>query len=173
MRLPWLAVFVVAGERRRRRPGREAPAGSSLRPLALGLDDLVEDELAALDAVPAVVRQGGVAVLVDRVLAQDRLTVLDLEEGVDDRLAVVALVTGVLDRLQRDAHRLVPVDRVRLGIRAVLRLVLLEEVLPGLRVELRVEGRVRDERLLLGLAADLRRERRLRDAVGTEQLGVR
>src|SRR3981189_818794 len=82
-----------------------------------GLDHLVEDELAALDAVSAVVRQRGVAVLVDRVLAEDRTAVLDLEERVDDGLLVVALVTGVLDRLEGDAHRLVPVDRVRLGVR--------------------------------------------------------
>src|SRR3954465_6866673 len=81
----------------------------------LRLQDLAEDELAALHDVRAVVRQRGVAVLVDRVAAEDGVAVLDLVERVDHRLAVVALVARVLDRQQRDLHRLVAVDRVRLG----------------------------------------------------------
>src|SRR5690349_4243218 len=50
----------------------------------LRLEHLAEDELSVLDDVRAVVRQRGVAVLVDRVLPEDRLAVLDLEERVDD-----------------------------------------------------------------------------------------
>src|SRR3954464_239687 len=111
-------------ERRSRRPAghRGFKSGGPLR-----LEDLVEDQLAVLDDVRAVVRQRGVAVLVDRVLAEDRIAVLDLEERVDDGLAVVALVAGVLDREQRDLHRLVAVDRVRLGVLAVLLLERVEE----------------------------------------------
>src|SRR4051795_1758805 len=77
-------------------PGRQPDALL----LLLRLDDLVERQLAALDAVSAVVRQRRVAVLVDRVRPQHGLAVLDLEEGVDDGLAVVALVPRVLDGLE-------------------------------------------------------------------------
>src|SRR3954452_17299131 len=173
MRLPWFPVVgsFGAGGTGGRRAGRGVMPRPAPRGLALlGLDDLVEDELAALDLVSAVVRQRRVAVLVDRVLAQDRLAVLDLEERVDHGLAVVALVAGVLDRLQHDAHGLVPVDRVRLGILAELGLVLLEEVLARLRVELGVERRVGDEGHLLGGRADLRAERGLSHAVRAEEL---
>src|SRR4051812_271123 len=108
-------------------------AGGTLQNLIalgrVGLDHLVEDELAALDSVAAVVRQRGVAVLVDVVGAEHGLPALDLEELVDHGLAVVALGTGVLDRQERDAHGLVAVDGVGLGVLAVLRLELLEEVL--------------------------------------------
>src|SRR3954452_19006615 len=171
MQLPWVWVSEGCGERR---PGHAAPAGGQPQGLGrLGLDHLVEDELAAFDPVSAVVGQRRVAVLVDRVRAEHGLTVLDLVERVDDGLAVASLVTGVLDRLQGDAHRLVAVDRVGLGIRAVLGLVVLEELLAGRGVELRIEGRVGDEGLLLGLRPDLRRERGLRDAIRPEQLGRR
>src|SRR4051794_38638016 len=124
MRLPWALPSVGKGGR----PAGGAPAGRA-GALLLGLDHLVEDELAALDPVSAVVAQRRVAVLVDRVLAQDGVPVLDLEEGVDDGLAVVALVAGVLDGLEHDAHGLVAVDRVGLGVLAVLGLVVLEELL--------------------------------------------
>src|SRR4051794_28957296 len=176
MQLPW-ATSVLGDSRATGQPAGgffAPPAG--YRPFragsggALRLEDLVEYQLAALDAVGAVVGQRGVAVLVDRVLPEDRVAVLDLEEGVDDRLAVVALVAGVLDRQQGDLHRLVAVDRVRLGVRAVLGLVGLEEVLRGRRVQLRIQRRIRDEGLLLDGRAELRRERGLRDAVGPEEL---
>src|SRR6476659_6890692 len=108
----------------------------------LRLDDLVEDELAADDAISSVIRQRGVATTVDRVLAEHRVAVLDLEERVDDGLLVVALVPGVLDGQQGDLHRLVAVDRVGLRVLAELLLERLEEVLRGRRVELRDEGRV-------------------------------
>src|SRR4051812_2633381 len=94
-------------------PGPPPSSGLQL-PLAAGglsLDDLVEDELAALDSGSAVVRQRGVAVLVDVVLAEHRVAPLRLEERVDDGLAVVALVARALDRVEDDAHRLVAVDR--------------------------------------------------------------
>src|SRR3954465_15341455 len=117
MRLPWLVSVRKASGR----PGG-SPAGRT-DSLLLRLDDLVEGQLAALDPVSTVIAEGRVAVLVDRVGPQHGLTVLDLEERVDDRLAVVALVPGVLDGLESDAHRLVAVDRVGLGVGAVLRLV--------------------------------------------------
>src|SRR5436305_5722793 len=88
------------------------PSGVPGLALRLGLDDLVEHQLAALDLVSAVIGERGVAVLVDRVLAEDRVAVLDLEELIDDGLAVVALVTRVLDREQSHLHRLVAVYRV-------------------------------------------------------------
>src|SRR5207244_9279957 len=103
MRLPWGSLSSVVGGS----VAGAAPAGAHRpRPvprrggLGGGLDHLVEDELAVLDAVSAVVRERRVAVLVDGVLPEDRVTVLDVEERVDDGRAVVALVTGVLDRLQ-------------------------------------------------------------------------
>src|SRR6201990_711841 len=65
---------------------------------ALRLEDLVEHQLAGLDLVRSVVGERGVAVLVDRVLAEDRVAVLDLEELIDDGLAVGALATGGLNR---------------------------------------------------------------------------
>src|SRR3954452_24180201 len=141
MRLPWRACP------RKRDPNADRPVALSISnapgrflrqamvlALRLGLDHLVEYELAALDAIRAVVGERRVAVLVDRVLAEDRVAVLDLEERVDHCLAVVALVARVLDREQSDLHRLVAVDRVGLGLRAVLRLVVLEERLRGRRV---------------------------------------
>src|SRR5262245_17373562 len=54
-----------------------------LAPVDLGLDDLVEHQLATLDLVSAVVGEGRVAVGVDRVLAQHRVAVLDVEELLD------------------------------------------------------------------------------------------
>src|SRR4051794_31169898 len=102
MRLPWCGgprdgTVAEAGRGGRWRPGRPT---SRANLGGRGLDDLVEGELAAFDAVSAVVRQRRVAVLVDRVGAQDGLPVLDLVERVDHGLLVVALVTGVGDGLQ-------------------------------------------------------------------------
>src|SRR3954451_18506083 len=69
------------GARRARRP--PMPTIGCRSGGALGLQDLVEHERLVLDAVGAVVRECRVAVLVDRVLPEDRVAVLDLEEGVD------------------------------------------------------------------------------------------
>src|SRR5215218_6652579 len=100
---------------------------------ATGLDDLVEDQLAAFDLVQAVVGQRRVSVLVDVVRAEHRLAALRAEELVDDRLARDLAATGIgrtLDRVEDDRHRLVAIDGVR-SRRLVTRLlhVLVEELL--------------------------------------------
>src|SRR3954447_7712128 len=98
------------GQTIRSAPPILTPSGHSGLALRLGLDDLVEHQLATLDLVSAVIGERGVAVGVDRVLAENRVTVLDLEELIDDGLAVVALVARVLDGEQSDLHRLVAID---------------------------------------------------------------
>src|SRR4051812_6034794 len=113
------SIYVCPYVRERR------PAGSGINPLPaehtpvgglclarLSLDGLVEHELAVLDRVDPVVRERGVAVLVDRVRAEHGLAVLGREDGLDD----VGLLTrlGALDRVEGEAHGLVAVDRVRI-----------------------------------------------------------
>src|SRR4051812_14334399 len=111
----------------------------------LCLDDLVERQLAAIDLLYAVVGQAGVAVLVDRVGAEDAVPVLRLEYLVHDSLpGEIALLARTLDRVEHQRHRLVAVDgvRVRRG-HVVLGAVVLEELL-ALRTErLGVERRDR------------------------------
>src|SRR5215217_4905673 len=69
------------------RPGEESPLPAEHTPVGglclgrLGLDGLVEHELAVLDGVDAVVGERGVAVLVDRVRAEHGLAILGGEEG--------------------------------------------------------------------------------------------
>src|SRR3954447_11825113 len=92
------------------------PRRSGRRPR---LDDVVEDEPAVLHAVGAVLGQRGVPVLVDRVSAEHRIAVLDVEERVDHRLALVAPLARVVDGQQRHLHRLVAVDRIGRGLAAV------------------------------------------------------
>src|ERR1700754_4310106 len=96
--------------------GRSFTCGSAAR---VGLDDLVERQLAVLDLVQTVIGERGVAVLVDVVRAEHRLTALGRVHLVDDGLALVALVAGLLYGVQDELHRLVPVDGVRLGVRIV------------------------------------------------------
>src|SRR5215210_6960639 len=86
------------------------------------LDGLVELQLATLDRVDAVVRQRGVAVLVERVRAEHALAVLGLEERLEDVLLLAG--AGALDRVQRQAHGLVAVDGVR--VRVLVAVLLLE-----------------------------------------------
>src|SRR3954471_19190891 len=50
----------------------------------LCLDDLVERQLAVIDLVDAVIGQAGVAVLVDRVGAEDAVAILRVEDRVHD-----------------------------------------------------------------------------------------
>src|SRR4051794_32571911 len=101
-------------ERRSPLPAEHTPMGGGLWPFfglaGLRLDRLVELQLAVLDLVDAVVGERGVAVLVDRVGAEDAVAVL----GVEQRLLDVFLraVAGALDRVQREAHGLIAVDRV-------------------------------------------------------------
>src|SRR3954469_5665115 len=74
----------------------------------LCLDHLVERQLAVIDLVDAVIGQAGVAVLVDRVGAEDTVAILRLEDRVHDSLpADVALVARTLDRVEHQGHRLV------------------------------------------------------------------
>ena len=57
----------------------------------LDQNGLVEDQLSTLDEVATELVDSRVAVLVDRVGAEDRLLVLGLEHLIDDRLTVAAL----------------------------------------------------------------------------------
>src|SRR3954454_8951652 len=123
-------------------PGGPAPSRGPVRLrelvvlAGLCLDDLVERQLAVIDLVDAVIGQAGIAVLVDRVGAENAVPVLRLEDGVHDSLpGEIALVTRTLDRVEHQGHRLVAVDgiRVRRG-HVVLGAVVLEELL-ALRTE--------------------------------------
>src|SRR3954453_765424 len=71
-------------------------------------------QIAVLDAVATELVEVHVAVLVDRVGARDALLVLRLVHLVDHRLAVAALAPGALHGIEREAHRLIPVNGVRL-----------------------------------------------------------
>src|SRR5215212_11952442 len=107
------------------------------------LDGLVELQLAAVDRVDAVVREGRVAVLVDGVRAEHAGAILRLE----DRLQHVRLLAraGALDGVQREAHGLIAVDGVRIRVLvAVLLLEVREELLALRRVLVRREGCDRD-----------------------------
>src|SRR5256885_8792235 len=115
---------------------RPAPPNQPL--LRGGLDDLIETELAVIDLVQAVVGGGRIAVLIDAVGTEDALTVLGREQLLDHSLAIVALVPGALDRVERKAHRLVAVQRVRVRVLvAVGGLVVLEELLTSRRILVR------------------------------------
>src|SRR5215208_3048160 len=141
------ASMVSVASQNGRGPGAEisAPGRSSVRSVLVGrcLDGLVERQLAALDRVDAVVREGRVAILVDGVRAEHAGAILRLE----DRLQHVRLLAraGALDGVQREAHGLVAVDGVRVGVLlAVLLLEVSEELLSLRRVLVRREGRDRD-----------------------------
>src|SRR3954469_12758841 len=91
------------------------------------LDRLVELQLATVDRVDAVVGERRVAVLVDRVGAEHTLAVLRLEERLEHVLLLAGL--GTLDGVQGEAHRLIAVDGVRVGVLvAVLLLEVREEL---------------------------------------------
>src|SRR5688572_24485214 len=173
--LPWVRSFSE-----RRGPGAEscAPGRHDVRSVLVGrcLDGLVERQLATLDRVDAVVREGRVTVLVDGVGTEHARAILRLE----DRLEHVLLRAGAgaLDRVQRQAHGLVAVDGVRVRVLlAVLLLEVGEELLALLRVLVRREGR--DRHLDLGGDAGgdtalLRvREPGLGNAVRPVELGLR
>src|SRR5215208_2779629 len=174
------ASMVSVASQNGRGPGAEisAPGRSSVRSVLVGrcLDGLVERQLAALDRVDAVVREGRVAILVDGVRAEHAGAILRLE----DRLQHVRLLAraGALDGVQREAHGLVAVDGVRVGVLlAVLLLEVSEELLSLRRVLVRREGRDRDLHLrgdALRDATLLRvREAGLRDTVRPVELRVR
>src|SRR4051794_36036880 len=83
------SMTVFPGRRRNEGRGRTVPSPAERYDFAgwlagLRLDRLIEGQLAVLDSVDAVVRQRRVAVLVDRVRAEHRLTVLGREQGLDD-----------------------------------------------------------------------------------------
>src|SRR6185437_12979197 len=85
-----------------------------------------------------------IAVLIDAVGAEDARAVLGREQLLDHGLAIVALVAGALDRVEGKAHRLIPVQRVRVRVLvAVGGLVVLEELLTGRRVLVRRQRRDR------------------------------
>src|SRR4029453_4298467 len=111
---------------RNRSGGRERGSACS----ASRLDRLNELQLAALDVVDTVVSQRGVAVLVDVVLAENAVATLRvIEELLAPRLAVVGLVANGLQRVQRQLHRLVAVDGIRVRLRdAVLPLEVVEKL---------------------------------------------
>src|SRR4051812_23753604 len=154
--------------------GKELAAERAAVAVLLEGDRLVVGELAVLDEEPAELVGRDVAVLVDRVRAEDRLLALRLKDLVDDRLAVVAFVAGALHRTHQQAHRLVPVDRVRLGLPpAVLGLEVLEELLAFGRIVLGIDRADGDVRVLLRIRRQLARERGLRNAVRTEHLDPR
>src|SRR5258706_13762561 len=69
-----------------------------------------EGELAALDGAAGNRAEGGVAVLVERPLAQRAVEALDREPGRADRLAV--LLAGAPDRLEGDLAALVAVHGI-------------------------------------------------------------
>src|SRR4051794_30973276 len=146
MRLPLFSPLALPVRRTDRPRGGAGPAERTGCVLAvLCLDDLVERQLAGVDLVDPVVGQAGVAVLVDRVGAENAIPVLRLENRVHDSLpGEIALVARTLDRVEHQGHRLVAVDgvRVRRG-HVVLGAVVLEELL-ALRTErLGVERRDR------------------------------
>src|SRR5215208_6751008 len=174
------ASMVLVASQNGRGPGAEisAPGRSSVRSVLVGrcLDGLVERQLAALDRVDAVVREGRVAILVDGVRAEHAGAILRLE----DRLQHVRLLAraGALDGVQREAHGLVAVDGVRVGVLlAVLLLEVSEELLALRRVLVRREGRDGDLHLrgdALRDATLLRiREAGLRDTVRPVELRIR
>src|SRR5215208_5700848 len=114
-----------AGGPRSRAPGRSGVRSGAL---ALCLDRLVERQLSTLDGIGAVVRERGVAVLVDRVRAEHALAVLRGEDLLEDLRLVVR--ARALDGVDEQAHRLVAVDRVRIGVLlTVLGRELVEELL--------------------------------------------
>src|SRR4051812_1285257 len=82
---------------------------------ALRLDHLVERQLPARDLVDPVVGQAGVAVLVDRVGAEDAVAILRSEDRINDGLLreVAPTLACTLDRVKHQGHRLVAVDGVR------------------------------------------------------------
>src|SRR3954454_4240732 len=132
-------------------PGGPAPSRGPVRLrelvvlAGLCLDDLVERQLAGVDLVDPVVGQAGIAVLVDRVGAENAIPVLRLENRVHDSLpGEIALVARTLDRVEHQGHRLVAVNgvRVRRG-HVVLSAVVLEELLALSTERLGVERRDR------------------------------
>src|SRR5215210_7091490 len=127
---------------------------------ALGLDRLHELQLTVLDLVETVVRQRGVAVLVDVVRAENAVATLRvLQELLAHRLTVVGLAASGLQRVERQLHGLVAVDGVRVRlVRAVLRAEVVEELLrllDALLLELLRAERC-DRHLVAG--ADVRRD---------------
>src|SRR5439155_9690471 len=85
-------------------PGRSTSADGVSA--ALRLDHLVERQLAARDLVEPVVGQAGVAVLVDRVGAEDALAILRRKDRVNDGLPrETALCARTLDRIEEQSHR--------------------------------------------------------------------
>src|SRR3954465_7032839 len=106
MRLPLLPFGFRSPTAMRAGPFRAGPPSRTVFSAALRLDHLVERQLAARDLVEAVVGQAGVAVLVDRVGAENALAILRREDRVHDGLPrQTAARTGPLDGVQHQRHR--------------------------------------------------------------------
>src|SRR5919201_2380458 len=92
-------------------------------------DRLERGRLAALEQLVLRDRvRGRVAVLVDREVAEDPVRHLRVEQAVGGLRPAAA---GVRDRVQHDLHRLSPVRRVRIRLRADLGAEVLHELLPS------------------------------------------
>src|SRR5205809_5477461 len=91
---------------------------NSIRPL-LDRQLLLEGPRATLCDRAGELSQGGVAVRIERPLAEHSLVVLRAHHVREDGRAIVGLVAGLRDRREDDLGRLVAVDRVR--VRALVR----------------------------------------------------
>src|SRR3954447_4312907 len=106
----------------------------------LGRESPVAPPLALDHLVGAVIGERRIAVLVDRVGAEDALAILGREQRLDDVGLLAGL--GALNRVDGQLHGLIAVDRVRVGVGdAVLLRVVLEERLAVRRILGRRQGR--------------------------------
>src|SRR5215213_9738606 len=128
----------------RGRTGRPAPfyrVTATRRSAGLGLHRLFVLQLATLDRVDAVVGERGVAVLVDVVGAEHRLTTLRCEQRVDHLLTIGAVRPELLAGVEDQLHGLVPVDGIWVGILlTVLGREVVEELLALRRILVRRQG---------------------------------
>src|SRR5262249_12182147 len=109
-------------------PRKAGGEGNTRSRLLLFLEEFDELELTrvAVDLADAQSGRCGIAVLVERPLADRPIEVLDAEAGFRDRGPV--LFPGALDRLERDLAGLVTVDGVSFRLHLVLLDILLHEL---------------------------------------------
>src|SRR5215208_4197603 len=165
----------------RGRTDRPAPfyrVTATRRSAGLGLHRLLVLQLAAVDRVHAVVGERGVAVLVDVVGAEHRLTTLRGEQCVDHLLTIRAVRPELLAGVDDQLHGLVPVDGIWVGILlTVLGREVVEELLALRRVLVRRQGRDSDLHLARDIGGDTALlgigEAGLGNSVRPVELGVR